>query len=92
MYDFILRQYNDPNYVLSMDFFLFLELVPVTQKKIWEERMWTKYCIDAMFMDQETYVPFDEYINPRKKRKSPTKQTAEEIKSGVRKILEGVKK
>lgn len=61
--DIILSRYNNIEYVMNLGFFEGSNLIGKANIKIAEERLFTQWNMEHIYMDKENYISFEEYKN-----------------------------
>lgn len=89
--DLILCRYNNPDYVLNLDFEEGLEIIRTANDKIAEERIYQQWLMDYLMMDKDSFISFEDYKNKFKignKNINKTKKSKDEIIARAMKIKE----
>lgn len=59
----LFRRFNNPTYVLSLDFLEGLELIVESFKKEKEERIWQLYTSKYPLMSADNFIEYEEFLN-----------------------------
>ena len=59
----LFRRFNNPTYILSLDFLEGLELIVESFKKEKEERIWQLYVSKYPLMNQDNFISYEEFLN-----------------------------
>ena len=89
--DLILCRYNNPDYVLNLDFEEGLEIIKTAYDKQAETRLYSQWLMDYLMMDKDTFISFEDYKNKFKignKNINKTKKSKDEIIAMAMKVRE----
>ena len=59
----LFRRFNNPTYVLSLDFLEGLELIVESFKKEKEERVWQLYVSKYPLMNQDNFISYEDFLD-----------------------------
>ena len=75
------------SFVLDLDVETFVGLLDKAIEKDIEDKLWQKWLVELPYMDEKSFLSFDEYKEKHFKREYTQKKTDEEILKDAENIL-----
>ena len=87
--ELLLRRYSNIEYILCLDFEEGCELISKAYEKYIEDKLWEQWLVDYRFMNNETFISFEDYKKRSQKTTTvDTNLTKDEIENKVKSIIE----
>lgn len=78
------------SFVMDLDVDTFIGLIGEAQEKDLEQRLWEKWLAELPNMNQENFIPFEEYVKKHKKVKHQETKSDEQILQDAENILKSL--